>query len=288
MHTLRKARLSFGLVTIDANVATAVRDSEVGLTKIHDKCKTRLGKPFYCSTCQEVVEADHQLPAYPLSKDELVELTNDDLASVMPERSGAIDVKKFVNSVELNPMLKAKPYWLAPAEGREAGKGYAVLWNAMVETGDIGLGLTTLWGKEHPVSIEADERGLIMWMLLQQNDIVIPDFTIPTLSEIAVREAESEGRTMSEDAAIKQSGWWIEQAEMLLTGYQGALSPSDFERPFRDRLDKLIQRKLKGQTITKAKPSIPDAVPDVMEAIRASLKKAPSQPKRRRAVSSKT
>lgn len=99
MHTLRKAKLSFGMVTIDTNVASAVKDSDVHLARLHDTCKTRLGKPYYCPTCKEVVEPEHQIQAWPMEGGEMIELSRDDLDSVLPEISGSIELKKFISSI---------------------------------------------------------------------------------------------------------------------------------------------------------------------------------------------
>lgn len=131
----------------------------------------------------------------------------------------------------------------------------------MVETGDVGLGVTTLWGKEHPVSIQAVEQGLQMWLLSQQDDVILPDFVIPSVDS-------------------KE----LEQAEMLLTAYQGGLAATDFQRPARERLNALIESKLKGQKPQPITQSTPSSVPDVMEAIRESLKQAPKRSARTRAA----
>lgn len=287
MHTLRKARLTFGIVVIETNVHTAVADSdsEVSLARMHDKCKTRLGKPYYCPTCKEAVEADHQLVAYPLTKSELIELDKDDLASTVPEHNSTIELTKFINSVELNPMLKTKPYWLSPSGGLEGDRGYALLWNAMVEGGDVALGISTLWGKEHPVSIEADERGLVMWMLAQQNDIVIPDFVIPSLTDCEQRIASRKGELITEKEAVKRASQNLETTEMLLTKLQGQIQPEDFYRPLRERLRLMIENKMAGVKSVPVEQTTPDTSPDLMEAIRQSIKNAPKKQARRVRVS---
>jgi Ku protein len=64
-------------------------------------------------------------------------LADEELREVAPERSTDIEIQEFVNEAEISRLYFEKPYYLEPDKG--AGKAYALLREALLQTGKIGI-----------------------------------------------------------------------------------------------------------------------------------------------------
>src|SRR6185312_4091023 len=69
---------------------------------------------------------------------EYVLLSDEDLESVAPGKSRALDITAFVELADIDPIYFARPYYLAPAN-EETAKTYALLRDAMAEAGKAGI-----------------------------------------------------------------------------------------------------------------------------------------------------
>jgi non-homologous end joining protein Ku len=61
MPPLRTGLLSFGLVSIPAQLHTATKDQHIGFHLLHDKCGSRIQSRYYCPVCNVTVERDDRV-----------------------------------------------------------------------------------------------------------------------------------------------------------------------------------------------------------------------------------
>jgi DNA end-binding protein Ku len=59
---------------------------------------------------------------------------------------------RFVDKTEIDPRYWEKPYYLLP-DGDAGEEGYAVLRDALAETGKVAVGQLILTGREHLIGI---------------------------------------------------------------------------------------------------------------------------------------
>ena len=66
----------------------------------------------------------------------------------------------------------------------------------------------------------------------------------------------------------------LEMAETLIERFTSSFDHSHYEDVYRDRLLKVIQQKRKGEEVHAEVPEEPEATPDLMDALRASVETA--------------
>ena len=72
-------------------------------------------------------------------------LDEDELAAAEPERSRYIEITDFVSLHEIDPVYFNTTYYLAP-EGETAGKAYALLRQAMQDSGKVAIATFVILG----------------------------------------------------------------------------------------------------------------------------------------------
>jgi DNA end-binding protein Ku len=87
-----------------------------------------------------------------------VEVTDEELEELAPEKTREIDLRLFVDRDELDPVFFERAYFLAPSKG--ANKPYRLLASAMESTGKAGIATFVMREREYLVAIIA-ENGLL-------------------------------------------------------------------------------------------------------------------------------
>jgi DNA end-binding protein Ku len=82
-------------------------------------------------------------------------LDQDELDSVAPGRSRSLDIHTFVGLNEIDAIYFDETYFLGPG-GEEAAKPYALLRDAMEDSGKAAVGSFVMCGKEYLAAVRAD------------------------------------------------------------------------------------------------------------------------------------
>src|SRR5688572_24886196 len=114
--------ISFGLVNVPVKVVTATRSKDVKFNMLHAKDGGRIQQKRVCTVDNEEVPWDEIAKGYPVGPDEYVMVKAEELESIAPEKSDAIDIVDFVDLHEIDPILYEKTYYLVPQKG--AAKAY--------------------------------------------------------------------------------------------------------------------------------------------------------------------
>ena len=111
--------------------------------------------------------ADSKLPdgTYVLVED-------DDLKRANPERTGRIDIDRFVEADEIDPLQYDRPYYVAPQKKSE--KGYALLREALERTERVGIARIVLSTKEHVAALYPRDKALVLHLLHYGQDVLEP------------------------------------------------------------------------------------------------------------------
>src|SRR5258708_1709332 len=111
MKTIWKGAISFGLVTIPIRVYSAVEEKSLKFNQLHEKDQGRIKMKRTCSLDGEEVSFDQIVKGYEYEKDHYVVLTEDELDRGLAG-TRTIDVLKFVNDKEIDPILWKSSYYL--------------------------------------------------------------------------------------------------------------------------------------------------------------------------------
>jgi len=191
---------------------------------------------------------------YEFQKDRYLLLTDDDFDSVKVESSSVMAIEKFVEVNSIDPIYYASSYYLAP-DGEAGRDVYAVLHQAIEETGRIALARVVIGQRERTIAVRAMSGGLVAHTLDETRDI---------------NDAQS---ILGDAAKVKTDPEMVALAKQLIDRQTTKYDPSDLEDRYETRLRDMIDAKLKGEGIDLSEPAEPERtnVIDLMAALKKSL-----------------
>jgi len=253
MAAIWKGSLTFGLVNIPVELKTAVRADHISFRLLH---KDDLSPVKYERVCQaegEPVPWNEIVKGYEYEKGKFVVLTDEDFKTAALEQSKTIDILDFVKEEEIDPRYFETPYYLVPSKGGE--KPYALLREAIRQTGSVGIGKIIMRQTQHLVGVKVVGEALVLEIMRFANELVdSKEFNFP--SRAAVRPQE------------------LQMAEQLVGNLAEPFDPTRYTDEYRANLMKIIKAKMKGRKVKLEEPEgeAPDSdVLDLMSRLRASL-----------------
>jgi DNA end-binding protein Ku len=149
--------LSFGLVSVPVELYTANRANPVSLRML-DSDGTPLARRYFCPQHKRALDSDEIVRGYEVEDGEFVVVTDDELESAEPEKSGDIDLKLFADVNDIDPLFFERAYFLAPAG--KSSKVYRLLAETMEKTGHAGIATFVMRDRQYLVAILA-ENGIL-------------------------------------------------------------------------------------------------------------------------------
>jgi DNA end-binding protein Ku len=260
-RALWKGSLAFGLVNIPVELHTAVRDSRPRFRMLHAEDKSPVKFERICAREGTPVAWEELVKGYEYEKGRFVVLTKEDFEAAALEKSRTVDIRSFVKGEEIDDRFFETSYYLAPAKGGE--RAYALLREAIRETGLVGVATIVLRDAQHLAALEVKKNAMVLTMMRFAEELVdVDEFTFPPARDIKKSEMQM-ARTLVEQLA---DTW----------------DPSQYTDEYRANLMKIIKAKLKGKKADlKETPEPRQAeVVDLMERLRQSLQGAGSARKK--------
>jgi len=261
MRTIWNGFISFGLVNIPVGLAPATspsaRQSDVSFRLLHRECSTPIKQKRWCPVHEREVGQDELVRGWEVAKGQFVIVEDADLEAIeRSDTSRAIEITRFVELSEVDPVFFDRTYYLAPAAAEAAKRPYALLLAAMREADVAALGRFVLSGKEKLCLIRAKGDALALETLFVAEDV---------RSQAEIDEAVGE-------AGVKPPE--LELARQIIASLQGEFDPGELRSDYRQDLRALLKAKLTGEEIAVPEPVAEAPVVDLMEALRRSVAEA--------------
>ena len=219
------------------------------------------------SSAERPVAREEIVKGYEVEPGRIVQLERQEIEELRPERSKTIDIEHFVELEDIDPKYFEKSYHLAPAE-ELAYRPYSLLLKAMENTGRVGIGRFVLRTKEHLVAIRPT-MGILGLETLYFADEV----NQPLPSWLAYQDERASQKEIKLSAAL---------IEALAADW----APEEYEDRDRTRLMELIASRAPRDLEPEAEETAAGpAVPDLMEALRASVEAVRSERSKRKPAS---
>jgi DNA end-binding protein Ku len=260
MRTTWNGSISFGLVTIPVGLAPATkpaaRQSDVAFRQLHRECGTPIRQKRWCPVHDREVEADEIVKGWEITKGQFVTIEDADLEAIeQHDTSRAIDISRFVQLEEVDPIYFDRTYFLVPAGAEAQRRPYVLLLEAMKQSGVAALGRFVLAGKEKLCLIRPMGDALALETLFVYEDVK---------DHAEIDEAVG-------GADVKKPE--LDLAKQIISSLQGPFEPeAELRSEYREKMRDLLEAKAAGQEITAPEPAeeLAPAV-DLMEALRASV-----------------
>jgi DNA end-binding protein Ku len=258
MRTTWNGSVSFGLVNIPVGLAPATkpaaRQSDVSFRMLHRECGSPIRQKRWCPVHERDVESDELVRGWEVTKGQFVQVEDADLEAIeQRDTSRSIEISRFVQLDEVDPIYFDRTYFLVPAGAEAAKRPYVLLLEAMKEAGVAALGRFVLAGKEKLCLIRPMGEALALETLFVHDDV-------KDHAEIDAAVSSSEVRAPE-----------LELAKQIIASLAAPFEPAELRSEYRESLRELLEAKLAGQEIEAPAEPAPTPVVDLMEALRASV-----------------
>jgi DNA end-binding protein Ku len=261
--------ITFGLVSVPVNLFPANRQARVSLRMLSQQGHP-LSRRYYTSATGREVSDAQLVRGYEIEKDEYVVVTDEELERLAPERSRAIDLRRFVEADQIPALYFERAYFLVPGEASE--RAYRLLATTMEKTKRAGIATFVMRGKEYLVAILAENGILRAETLRFSDEIRTPkDVGLPKNGKVTAAKVRS-----------------FEKSIQNLS--KNDISTEEMKDTVARRLLELARRKQarKEDGVKTEAPAKRAQVIDIMEALKRSLGQAGSQSRREPSPTSKT
>jgi|SRR5688572_4435 len=249
MRAIWTGSIGFGLVNIPIKMFSAVQDSSLDLDMLDSKDHSNIKFKRVNEKTGKEVPWENIARGYYLN-DRYVVLDKTDFEKASPEKTKHIEIKHFVDEVEIDSMYFEQPYYLQPE--KTGVRAYALLRDALKKTGKAGVALFVMRDREHLCIIKSKGNAIVLNRIRFEEEI-------RTTEELDL-------------PAVKSKPDELKMAVSLINQLSGPFDIKKYRDDYSDRLLKIIKAKSKG----KAVPFTPMKVvhsktKDLMEQLKASL-----------------
>jgi DNA end-binding protein Ku len=271
-----KGYLKISLVNIPIKVFPATdAGATLSFNQLHAECQTRIQQKRWCPRCEKEVPNTDIVKGYEFEKGRYVVMEEEDIEKVRVESTRVINLEKFTDDTDVDPIYLERPYYLAP-DGPVAKEAFAVIREGM--KGKAGIGKVALYGREYLIKVQPRERGLIM-------------YTLRHASEIRSMDAIEELADVPEQVKPQE----VALARQVMGTFEGELDFAAYKDEYQEGLREIIEAKVEGREIVAPEVEAPPKVVNLMDALRKSLdsisatrkKSVPAQTRGTKAVAPK-
>jgi len=242
--------ITIGLVNVPVKLHTMVYDRSVTFRFLHRTDGSPLKYQKVCIKEDKVIPWEDIIKGYEIRKNEFIVFTNEELKAARPESDQRIRIDKFIDYFSIDPVYFERSYILAPDKNSDA---YSLLLTTLEKTGKAGVGRITLRTKEYPVLVHPYNGALVLTTLRYAYEVTDPR----RLEEIKeLKEPKKEE---------------LDLAKKIITDLSGEFDITEYKDTFRQKIDELVKKKTKGETIIVEKP-LKEEAKELMVALQETLK----------------
>src|SRR5438046_1037793 len=254
-RALWKGSITFGLVNIPIELHTAVRDHRPRFRMLHAKDKSPVRFERVCIRDGHPVAWEDLVKGYEYEKGRFVVMAKEDFQAAAVEKTRTVDILDFVKTEEIDDRFFETPYYLVPVKGGE--RAYALLREAIRDSGRIGIAKFILRDAQHLAAVEAIDDALVLSVMRFADDLADDkQFHFPAAKGIRPQE--------------------LQMAKTLVNNLAAKWDPAKYTDQYRDNLLTIIKAKMKGKKVELMPEQEPRGaeVVDLMERLRRSLEQS--------------
>jgi DNA end-binding protein Ku len=247
-------QIRLALVSIPVQVFSATRSAaKISFNQIHKPSGKRIR---YEKVVPGIgaVDTDDIVKGYEVSKGKYVLLTDEEIDDVKLEAKRTIDLVRFVDRNEIEPLYFDRPFFVAPEDDEVAGEAYVVLREALKKTGKVGLGQLVARGRSNIVAVSPFGKGLLLEALRYDDEI-------------------QKSKAFFEDIPeIRSEKEMLSLAEELIGRKVGSFDPKQFKDTYDLSLRELIAaKKEKREPEAIEEPQVGAKVINLMDVLKRSV-----------------
>jgi DNA end-binding protein Ku len=237
-------------------LVTAVKDRDLHFRQLHQKDGAPIETQRWCPRDNAEVPYEEIIRSYECEDGTQVTISDLELAAIEPRKTRTIDVEQFVDLTEVDPIYFDHPYFLLPSSADDgATRAYRLLTEVMERTDRAALGSFVMRAKEYLAIVRVRDRALTLTTMRFADEVRSPK------DVDAATQKSHKPTTQQLNAAVA-----------VIEELSDEWDPGKYKDRYRGRLQAVVRRKRKGQTV-KAPDTVkqPSPAPDLMAALEQTL-----------------
>jgi len=256
-----KGAISFGLVHVPVALSPASTEGGIDFDWLDKRSMDPVGYKRVNKRTGKEIGSDNIVKGVKVDDGDYVVLSDQEIRDAFPKATQTIEIEAFVHASEIPFVVLERPYYLEPT-GR-AAKVYALLREAMLQQGVIGIARVVMHTKEHLAALVATGPALILNTVRWHDELRDwSDLKLPAAGRSA--------------AGLKDND--LKMAERLVAEMTQTWKPEHYTEEFSEAIRELVkQRRRAGKTETvrpletDIEPAAAGNVVDLAELLRKSL-----------------
>jgi len=245
--------LKLSLVTCPVQMySTTTGENTISFHLINPETRSRIQmKPIDAKT-GDILERKDLVRGYELDDKRYVTVTDDELKSIRLKSTKTIEVERFVDFGDIDPVYRDSTYFLVP-DGDTGVDAYNVIHEAMKKEKKVAIGRLVMSYRERLVAISPHDDAMLLTRLRDAREV--------TQLGVDIKRTKIDPRM-------------VEIATQIITQNAGTFEPAKFEDSYETALRAMIKRREKGaEPLDTEEPDEehPTNVVDLMTALRKSL-----------------
>jgi DNA end-binding protein Ku len=249
--------VSFGLIHFPVQLFGVTTNRRIAFNQLRESDGSRIKQKRVAAADGEEVPFDKIIKGFEIEPGNFVTVEKDEMAGLAPERSRTLELEKFIDAGQIDPMFYDASYFVLP--GKDAATPYGLLRDAMAAENRAAVARLVMHGKEHLVSLWPRGDYLVVSTMHFTEEITDPD-------ELPRNNASSPGKKTAKKAEL-------DAARALVVALSDDFDVTDYKDEHREALIQLIDDKARGKKITtpKTAPQVRETGGDLMAALEESL-----------------
>jgi DNA end-binding protein Ku len=254
MRAIWKGYLKCSLVTIPIKMFTATTKRPLQFHLYHQACGSRIKQENVCPVCGKTLDPEDIVKGYQYGKDLHVVLTDDDFVQAQKESTDTLNILKFVDAAQINPIYFTDAHYLAP-DGAAGAEAFAIFQRAMAETGRTAVARAIMRNREYLYNLRPYNGAFVA-------------FTMHYPQEIR-NVTEIEGTAELDQVSVSDDN--LEMARTIIEHLSGDFVPADYRDEYTETLQEIIRAKAEGQEVAVEPKVEREKVINLMEALKKSV-----------------
>jgi DNA end-binding protein Ku len=180
-------------------------------------------------------------------------LKEEDFARLDVEASQTVEIVRFVQLKEVDPLFFYKPYYMEPQKGGD--RAYIVLREALADSGKIAIAKVISKTRQHLAAIKPEKAGLMLEIMHFPDELAdVGEFRAPA----------GKPPTKAE----------MSMASKLIDTMSGPWQPEIFKDDYREMLEKIVEEKIHAGGKKAPQPkkrAAPTNVVDLVSVLQESI-----------------
>ena len=248
-----KASLELGPLRVPVKLYAAVEDRAVHFRLLHAKDGVPVRQRMVHPRDESEVPKEAVRRGIEVEEGLFVVMQPEELASVEPEPSRAIELVRFVPPEAIDIAWYSRPYFLGPDE--DSDEDYFALAEALRTSERRGVARWVMRGQRYFGALEPRGKHLALVALHAANEVV-------AASELA----RPGGKPLAPGER--------KLAEQLVATLDARFDPAELVDEYRERVEKLIEAKREGRSFAVKEAPPPRAEGDLGDVLKRSLRQA--------------